>query len=167
MGRGWFMSVDQDRSGQISAIELQQALVNGNFSKFSEETCKMMISMFDQNKSGTIDINEFGQLFNFVNQWRGVFQGFDRDRSGAIESAEFSQALNQLGFNLSPNLINNILSQHNPKTRCLSLDNFILVVTQIKRLTDSFKARDRELRGPAMMATKTSWDLPWALIIKL
>ena len=104
--RGWFMSVDQDRSGQISAIELQQALVNGNFSKFSEETCKMMISMFDQNKSGTIDINEFGQLFNFVNQWRGVFQGFDRDRSGAIESAEFSQALNQLGFNLSPNLIN-------------------------------------------------------------
>ena len=66
----------------------------------------MMISMFDQNKSGTIDINEFGQLFNFVNQWRGVFQGFDRDRSGAIESAEFSQALNQLGFNLSPNLIN-------------------------------------------------------------
>ena len=104
--RGWFMSVDQDRSGQISAIELQQALVNGNFSKFSEETCKMMISMFNQNKSGTIDINEFGQLFNFVNQWRGVFQGFDRDRSGAIESAEFSQALNQLGFNLSPNLIN-------------------------------------------------------------
>ena len=104
--RGWFMSVDQDRSGQISALELQQALVNGNFSKFSEETCKMMISMFDQNKSGTIDINEFGQLFNFVNQWRGVFQGFDRDRSGAIESAEFSQALNQLGFNLSPNLIN-------------------------------------------------------------
>ena len=78
--RGWFMSVDQDRSGQISALELQQALVNGNFSKFSEETCKMMISMFDHNRSGTIDVNEFGQLFNYVNQWRGLFMNFDRDR---------------------------------------------------------------------------------------
>ena len=41
--RSWFSSVDTDRSGQISPLELQQALVNGNMSKFSEETCKMMI----------------------------------------------------------------------------------------------------------------------------
>ena len=57
--RAWFSSVDRDRSGQICPLELQQALVNGNMSKFSEDTCKMMISMFDRNKSGTIDINEF------------------------------------------------------------------------------------------------------------
>jgi len=78
--RSWFMSVDRDRSGQIDALELQQALINGNMSKFSEETCKMMISMFDHNRSGTIDVNEFGQLFNYVNQWRGLFMNFDRDR---------------------------------------------------------------------------------------
>ena len=40
----------------------------------------MMISMFDHNRSGTIDVNEFGQLFNYVNQWRGLFMNFDRDR---------------------------------------------------------------------------------------
>ena len=57
--RGWFMAVDSDRSGQISATELQQALVNGNMSRFSEETCRMLISLFDNNHSGTIDINEF------------------------------------------------------------------------------------------------------------
>ena len=104
--RNWFMSVDRDRSGQIDALELQQALINGNFTKFSEETCKMMISMFDINKSGTIDINEFSQLFNYVNQWRNIFISFDRDRSGSIESVEFSSALGQLGFNLSPMLVN-------------------------------------------------------------
>ena len=57
--RGWFMAVDSDRSGQISATELQQALVNGNMSRFSEETCRMLISLFDHNHSDTIDINEF------------------------------------------------------------------------------------------------------------
>ena len=103
--RSWFTSVDSDRSGQISPLELQQALVNGNMSKFSEETCKMMISMFDANKSGTIDMNEFGQLFSYVQQWRGIFMGFDRDRSGSIEAGEFTQALAQMGFNFSPQLV--------------------------------------------------------------
>ena len=39
----WFNAVDQDRSGQISAQELQKALVNGNWSNFSEEACRLMI----------------------------------------------------------------------------------------------------------------------------
>jgi len=149
--RSWFLSVDRDRSGQIDALELQQALINGNMSKFSEETCKMMISMFDHNRSGTIDVNEFGQLFNYVNQWRGLFMNFDRDRSGSIETNEFASALNQLGFNFSPNLVNNILSKQNPKTKMLTLDSFILVLTQIRRLTESFKSRDREMRGQALI----------------
>ena len=55
--RQWFLAVDADRSGQISATELQRALVNGNMSRFSEETCRMLISMFDNNHSGTIDVS--------------------------------------------------------------------------------------------------------------
>lgn len=39
----WFMSVDRDRSGRISALELQQALVNANWSHFNAETCRLMI----------------------------------------------------------------------------------------------------------------------------
>ena len=77
----WFQAVDQDRSGHINALELQRALVNGNMSQFSEEACRMMIDMFDKDRSGTIDVREFGQLFDYIGQWRGVFQGFDRDRS--------------------------------------------------------------------------------------
>jgi len=37
------MAVDADRSGRISALELQQALVNGNWSHFNPETCRLMI----------------------------------------------------------------------------------------------------------------------------
>eukprot|EP00091_Calanus_sinicus_P020642 TRINITY_DN5760_c0_g1_i2.p1 TRINITY_DN5760_c0_g1~~TRINITY_DN5760_c0_g1_i2.p1 ORF type:complete len:143 (-),score=41.66 TRINITY_DN5760_c0_g1_i2:277-705(-) len=97
----WFQAVDVDRSGHINAIELQQALVNGNMSKFSEEACRMMIDLFDANKSGTIDMNEFVQLFNYINQWKGVFQGFDKDQSGSIDLNEFSQALQQMQYRFS------------------------------------------------------------------
>merc|ERR1711934_795784 len=50
----WFNAVDQDRSGQITAGELSKALVNGNWSNFSEEACRMMIDMYDKDKTGTI-----------------------------------------------------------------------------------------------------------------
>lgn len=40
----WFQSVDTDHSGHISVKELRQALVNSNWSAFSDETCLMMMS---------------------------------------------------------------------------------------------------------------------------
>ena len=40
---GWFQAVDADKSGQITAIELQQALTNNNWSHFNPETCRLMI----------------------------------------------------------------------------------------------------------------------------
>lgn len=39
----WFVAVDTDRSGSISAQELQQALTNNNWTHFNAETCRLMI----------------------------------------------------------------------------------------------------------------------------
>ncbi len=47
--------------------------------------------MYDKDKTGTIDVNEFQQLFESINQWKGVFEGYDSDRSGRIEQNELIQ----------------------------------------------------------------------------
>ena len=47
--------------------------------------------MFDKDRSGTIDIHEFQQLYNYINQWLTTFRTYDRDNSGHIEEAELSQ----------------------------------------------------------------------------
>jgi Ca2+-binding EF-hand superfamily protein len=101
----WFAAVDQDRSGQIDSKELKKALVNGNWSHFSEEACRMMIDMFDKDKSGQINVQEFGALFAYINQWKALFEGIDRDKSGFIEEGEFGQALQQMGYRFSPTFI--------------------------------------------------------------
>merc|ERR1712213_190696 len=147
----WFNAVDQDRSGQIDFKELQRALVNGNWSNFSEEACRMMVDMFDRDKTGQINLQEFSSLFNYINQWKSLFESIDRDRSGFIEQAELTQAFNQMGYRFTPTFIQNVLSKYEPRTRRLTLDNFIVVCVQIKRLTDSFRTRDREMRGQAML----------------
>lgn len=147
----WFSEVDSDNSGRISAPELQRALVNGNMSHFSEEACRMMIDMYDRSGSGTIDFNDFQQLFSSINQWKAVFEGYDTDKSGSIEQAELMQAFQQMGYRFSPVFVQNLLARYDARTRRLTLDNFIVASVQIKRLTDGFRTRDHAMQGQATL----------------
>jgi len=147
----WFHAVDQDRSGRITARELQRALVNGNMSEFSLETCSLMVQMFDTDLSGSIDVEEFGRLFEYIWQWKVVFERFDRDRSGTIEERELGLALDQLGYRFSPVFVRNCVSSVEPRTRRIHLDRFIHVSVQLHKLTDSFRSRDREGRGQTVL----------------
>lgn len=50
-----------------------------------------MIGMFDKDKTGTINIQEFEQLYAYINQWLTVFKTYDKDQSGSIEEHELAQ----------------------------------------------------------------------------
>ena len=54
-----FRSVDKRGTGQLTDVELRSALLNGGFSSFDPQTLRMMIQMFDINRSGTIGFDEF------------------------------------------------------------------------------------------------------------
>lgn len=42
----WFNAVDTDRSGHISAPELERALINGDWTPFDLDTVKLLMSIF-------------------------------------------------------------------------------------------------------------------------
>ncbi|KAK8751540.1 hypothetical protein OTU49_009043 [Cherax quadricarinatus] len=106
-----------------------------------------MISMFDTDHSGTINMQEFGQLFLFVNQWTEVYRRYDRDNSGHIDENEMSAALQQMGYRLSPQFVSFLVSKFSPRSRKVTLDNFIVSNIQLRNLTEAFKSRDREMKG--------------------
>lgn len=106
----WFIAVDRDRSGQINPQELSQALVNGDWTPFDLDTVKMLMSVFDVDRSGHISFNEFAGLWKYIQDWQGVFRHFDQDRSGSIDQNELSNALQSFGYRLSPKLLH-IVSQ--------------------------------------------------------
>ena len=54
-----FKAVDKNGTGQLSEKELRAALVNGDWTNFDPHTVKMMIRLFDVDKSGTIGFDEF------------------------------------------------------------------------------------------------------------
>jgi len=145
---GWFQAVDGDRSGRISAVELQQALTNNNWSHFNAETCRLMIGMFDSNRNGQIDINEFAALWKYVQDWKNCFDSFDRDRSGTIDSNELSQAFATFGYRLSPQFTQLCVRVFDRNSRnSMKLDDFIQCCVMIKTLTDKFRQRDTSMQG--------------------
>jgi hypothetical protein len=44
-------------------------------------------------------------------------------------------AFQQMGYRFSPTFIQNLMAKYDPRTRRLTLDNFIVACVQIKRLT--------------------------------
>lgn len=118
--------MDKDRSGHISADELQVALSNGTWSAFNPETIRLMIGMFDRENGGTVSFQDFGALWKYVTDWQNCFRSFDRDNSGNIDKNELKTALTSFGYRLSDNLIDVLLRKFDRFGRgTILFDDFI------------------------------------------
>ncbi|XP_077599681.1 peflin [Stigmatopora nigra] len=150
----WFQSVDSDHSGYINLKELKQALLNSNWSNFNDETCLMMINMFDRTRSSRMDLFAFSAMWDFVQKWRALFQQYDRDRSGSISSTELHQALAQMGYNLSPQFSESLIRRFgvHASRPGIQLDGFIQVCTQLQSMTQVFQEKDTTRTGNIRLA---------------
>ncbi|KAK3181384.1 hypothetical protein K4F52_007246 [Lecanicillium sp. MT-2017a] len=143
-----FRAVDKDGSGQLSEKELSTALVNGDWTAFDIQTVRMMIRMFDANRSGTIGFDEFCGLWSFLASWRTLFDRFDVDRSGNISLSEFTDALVAFRYRLSPQFIDLLFRTYDKRNEgVMSFDLFVQACISLKRMTDVFKKYDDDRDG--------------------
>jgi len=160
----WFSTVDNDRSGAITAVELERALINGDWTPFDLDTVKLLMSIFDTDRSGTIGFNEFAGLWKYVKDWQNVFRHFDRDRSGTIDGGELREALSQFGYNLSPALLELVQKKYDikagvtgptagmphpggPAPTGISFDRFVRACVVVKQLSEAFGRLDADRDG--------------------
>ncbi|KAH8648965.1 hypothetical protein BGZ60DRAFT_422699 [Tricladium varicosporioides] len=143
-----FKAVDKDGSGQLTEKELRSALVNGDWSSFDPYTVKMMIRMFDSDRSGSIGFEEFCGLWGFLAAWRSLFDRFDADRSGNISLDEYTNALVAFGYRLSPQFVETLFRTFDKRNEgAISFDLFVQSCISLKRMTDVFKKYDDDRDG--------------------
>ncbi|KAI1096081.1 EF-hand [Rostrohypoxylon terebratum] len=143
-----FRAVDKDGTGQLSEKELSAALVNGDWTAFDPQTVRMMIRMFDSDRSGTIGFDEFCGLWSFLASWRALFDRFDADRSGNISPDEFSNALVAFRYRLSPGFVDLLFRTYDKRNEgVMSFDLFVQACISLKRMTDVFKKYDEDRDG--------------------
>ncbi|KAG9257958.1 uncharacterized protein F5Z01DRAFT_670615 [Emericellopsis atlantica] len=143
-----FRAVDKDGTGQLSEKELSAALVNGDWTSFDPQTVRMMIRMFDTDRSGTIGFDEFCGLWSFLASWRTLFDRFDVDRSGNISLSEFTDALVAFRYRLSPQFVELLFRTYDKRREgVMSFDLFVQACISLKRMTDVFKKYDDDRDG--------------------
>ncbi|EDV21814.1 uncharacterized protein TRIADDRAFT_30001 [Trichoplax adhaerens] len=159
-----FQKVDKDRSNAITADELQQALSNGSWTPFNPETVRLMIGMFDRNYSGTISFEEFGSLWQYVNDWQETFRSYDRDGSGAIDKNELKAALTSFGYRLSDPFYNILIKKFDRSGHGqIRFDDFIQCCVVIQTLTAAFRNQDTDQDGWITMTYEQFLTLVFSL----
>ncbi|THU90655.1 EF-hand [Dendrothele bispora CBS 962.96] len=151
--RNLFAAVNTDNSGRITARELAIALMNGDWSHctpFDIDMVKMLMSIFDTDRSGTIGFNEFAGLWEYIKYLQNVFRNFDRNHSGSIDGGELQEALSQIGFQLSDRLLKLVQWKYGTTTGdyqtarlTISFDRFIRAYVDIDRWSKAYQ----KLRG--------------------
>ncbi|CAH1785747.1 unnamed protein product [Owenia fusiformis] len=163
---GIFQRVDKDRSNQISAIELGQALSNGTWTPFNPETVRMMIGMFDRDRSGTINFQEFQQLWKYVTDWQTTFRSHDRDNSGSIDNQELNVALTSFGYRMSPNFCQMLVRKFDRQGRgTIAFDDFVQCCVSLQTLTDAFRKHDTQQRGVVTINYEQFLEMVFSLLL--
>ncbi|KAN0081463.1 hypothetical protein V8E55_009087 [Tylopilus felleus] len=150
----WFNGVNTDRSGEITVVELQRALDNGDWAPFDLDTIKLLMQLFDTERRGTIGFKQFSGIWWYIKDWQNLFRHFDRDRSGTIDASELRDALAQFGYRLTPHLIELIEHKYaSPVTYTgrplpgITFDRFVRACVVVKQITESFKRHDTNSDG--------------------
>ncbi|KAH9973117.1 hypothetical protein BGW80DRAFT_1311900 [Lactifluus volemus] len=112
----WFAAVVQDGNGQLSPEELRNALLNDGSLRFSTKTVNYLMSTFDLDGSGGIGFQEFEPLWNYVTQWRKMFDSFDIDHDGRIDASGLARVLAYYGLQVGPTVINMLIKKYGTTT---------------------------------------------------
>jgi Ca2+-binding EF-hand superfamily protein len=148
----WLMAIGLVRLGyRRHFIEFLPMTILG----FDLDTVKMLMSIFDVDRSGTINFKEFSGLWKYISDWQNVFRHFDKDRSGSIEGRELAEALRSFGYHLSPPILQLIEQKYasQPVTNGygpppgITFDRFVRACVTVKNLTEAFQKVDTDRDG--------------------
>lgn len=144
--REWFNRVDSEKTGSITATQLKTTLAIGNL-EFPLSIVQQMIRMYDFDKNGTMNFQEFVALNKFLLKVQQAFADLERGR-GFLVPDEVYEGLVKIGFSLdSPAFYTVCESFDQKKNGRFRLDDFISLCIFIQSARNLFNSFDTAKQG--------------------
>ncbi|KAI7725918.1 hypothetical protein M8C21_030516 [Ambrosia artemisiifolia] len=142
----WFNRVDSEKTGSITATQLQRALAVGNL-QFPITIVQQMIRMYDFDKNGTMSFEEFVALNEFLLKVQQAFSDLERDR-GFLVTDEVYEALLKLNVSMdSPAFYTVCESFDKEKNGRFRLDDFMSLCIFVQSARNLFNSFDTSKQG--------------------
>eukprot|EP01133_Synstelium_polycarpum_P009275 gene9275-10878_t len=153
----WFMSMDRNRSGHITNVELQYLVIGGT--PLGIDTASKLIKVFDSNKNGAIDFYEYAALHQFVNLLHRCFVANDRNYSGTIDAQEIHMALATAGFQLPFHTVNLYFLKVSPTGMGILFTQYLGICASIALTRSLFEWNDPMRTGVVHLTMAQLYDM--------
>uniref|UniRef100_A0A6J0T4I7 Calpain-8 n=1 Tax=Pogona vitticeps TaxID=103695 RepID=A0A6J0T4I7_9SAUR len=152
-----FKSLFQKLSGEdceLTANELQ-TILNRVISKrrdvksdgFNINTCREMISLLDNDGTGTLGLVQFKILWMKIQKYLEIYKKVDTDYSGTIDAHEMRNALKEAGFTLNNKVQQSIVLRYACSKLTIDFDGFLACMIRLETLFKMFHTLDKDKRG--------------------
>ncbi|CAG2100227.1 unnamed protein product [Medioppia subpectinata] len=154
---------------EVDAKELQDIMNHAlkkefKFDGFSLDSCKSMIAMLDDDRTGKLSFNEFTQLWRNIRQWCAVFKKHDSDGNNIISAHELRAAFHEVGLNVNRHILEILILRYGvvnvKKEKGLTFDDFIHASMKLKHSIDNWNSKSKTIQTPS--TTTPSKILPFA-----
>jgi len=143
--QAWFASVDSDRSGSITATELQRVTFGGY--TLGLDNAIKLVKVFDKDRSGTIDFYEYAALHQFITLMQSAFTQADHDRNGALDAREIHTALGKSGFTIGLQPTQLFFAKVSQGGQTINFPQFLRMGADIALLKSKFEWADSDRDG--------------------
>ncbi|KAG5510035.1 hypothetical protein GH5_07885 [Leishmania sp. Ghana 2012 LV757] len=146
----WFQAVDRDRSDRIDLSQLNAALFSAGF-RFSLGTTQRLLARYDLDCTGTITMEEFAHLHEFLTAMQQGFRQRDTSGDGRLDSKETLEAFWLSGFVFGEEAFQTVMRKFDRQHRgSLGFDDYIELSIFIAQTRDAFAYYDRDRRGDVL-----------------
>ncbi|XP_004439595.1 PREDICTED: calpain-8 [Ceratotherium simum simum] len=148
-----------EKDSEISANELKTVL-NEVFSKrtdikfdgFDINTCREMISLMDNNGTGTLGPVEFKMLWLKIQKYLEIYRETDDKHLGTIDAHEMRTALKKAGFTLNNQVQQTIALRYACSKLGIDFDGFVACMIRLETLFKLFRLLDKDQSGTVQLS---------------
>ncbi|RNF24661.1 programmed cell death 6 protein [Trypanosoma conorhini] len=139
----WFQTVSRSTGGRIDVPMLNSALSVAGKS-FSYATTERLLSMFDLDVDGMLNLAEFQEFRRYFQTMRDGFNQRDTSRDGCLEGDEVRAALRANGYQICDDVFQGLMRHFDRRKQGgLGLDDYIEMSIFVAKANDAFHAESQ------------------------